>query len=327
VRNVTGGSFQRGTDPTPITSFTQAEVASGSIVFVAATGAATAAFEISATDGTNTTPFLAGAVSLDAMTLALGALDAQFSVRTVAAPPPTASSTTTTDTSTRTTSDKTADQSDAGDRTVMEAPVPRTPPAKNRGSAGAPQDTDGTQSPADQGAKTQAVAAPPSGTAPVVTAAPAAAAAIPPAANSAAAVVAGSRGPDLGALTLDSKALAAHQQTLTSTDFVKALDKAAQSQTETEQVRAVVVGSTTAVASSLSVGYILWLMRGGALAASLLASLPAWRSLDPLPILGRDRDDEPDEDGPDDPLEKLFNRARAALERRDSVNSTEDPAP
>jgi len=35
----------------------------------------------------------------------------------------------------------------------------------------------------------------------------------------------------------------------------------------------------------LSVGYILWLLRGGTLLASMMASLPAWRAIDPLPIL------------------------------------------
>lgn len=325
VRNVTGGSFQRGTDPTPITSFTQAEVVSGSIVFVATPTATTASFEISATDGTNTTPFVGGAVSLDTTTLALGAFDAQLAARTVATPPSTAPTQTSSDTSTSTSREDTTDTSSSGDRTVLEMPVPRTPAARNRGAAGAPESPDGAKTAADHDEKAPPAAVPPAGTAAVSPAPSAAVApAMPPTAPSSPAVVPGARGPDLDALALDSKALAVHQRTLTSTAFVKALDQVAKSQTESEQVRAVVVGSTTAVASSLSVGYILWLMRGGALAASLLASLPAWRSLDPLPILGRDRDDEPDEDGPDDPLEKLFNRARAALERRDAQASTED---
>ena len=328
VRNVTGGSFQRGADSTPITTFTQGEVATGDIVFVATPGATAASFEVSATDGTNTTPFIAGSVSLDAMTLAMGAFDALSAARTVVAPSSNAATTTTSDSSTSTSEDEPVEDSGRNDRTVMEMAVPRTPPAKARSPAGAPDSTDGSQRNSDPGKKTQPVAAPPNSTAAAVSMSPAASASVlPMAAASVPGVVAGSRGPDLDALSLDSKALAVHQRTLTSAAFVKALDQVAKSQTETEQVHSVVVGSTTAVASSLSVGYILWLMRGGALAASLLASLPAWRSLDPLPILGRDRDDEPDEDGPDDPLEKLFNRARAALERRDSVASKEDPAP
>ena len=37
-----------------------------------------------------------------------------------------------------------------------------------------------------------------------------------------------------------------------------------------------------------------WILRAGGLISSLLASLPAWRHMDPLPILARD--DEQDEE-------------------------------
>jgi hypothetical protein len=50
---------------------------------------------------------------------------------------------------------------------------------------------------------------------------------------------------------------------------------------------------------SMTLAYLLWLVRGGALAASVLAALPAWRLLDPLPVLPQARgseDDEPDAD-------------------------------
>ncbi len=46
-----------------------------------------------------------------------------------------------------------------------------------------------------------------------------------------------------------------------------------------------VVASSIAVSSSLSIGYVIWLLRGGALLSSVLASIPAWRSIDPLPVL------------------------------------------
>jgi hypothetical protein len=47
---------------------------------------------------------------------------------------------------------------------------------------------------------------------------------------------------------------------------------------------------------ALSVGVVWWASRVGGLVGSLLASMPAWRHLDPLPILGRDKD----EDGEDE---------------------------
>ena len=65
--------------------------------------------------------------------------------------------------------------------------------------------------------------------------------------------------------------------------------------------------SLAATSLGLSVGYVLWLLRGGVLLSSLLSSLPAWRLVDPLPILGRldDEDDEDDEQDEDDSLEAL----------------------
>jgi hypothetical protein len=52
------------------------------------------------------------------------------------------------------------------------------------------------------------------------------------------------------------------------------------------EVAQVVVGSSMAVGA----GVVAWLLRGGALAASLLSVLPAWASFDPVPILVRRRE-------------------------------------
>ena len=38
--------------------------------------------------------------------------------------------------------------------------------------------------------------------------------------------------------------------------------------------------------SSLSVGYVMWVLRGSYLVGSLLSSMPVWRIVDPLPVLG-----------------------------------------
>jgi Domain of unknown function (DUF4347)/Cadherin-like/Cadherin domain len=72
--------------------------------------------------------------------------------------------------------------------------------------------------------------------------------------------------------------------------------------------------SGTLVATGLSVGYVLWLARGGVLVASLMSALPAWAIVDPLPVLAqvKRRDDEPDldEDDADHGLEQLFSQPR-----------------
>lgn len=61
---------------------------------------------------------------------------------------------------------------------------------------------------------------------------------------------------------------------------------------------AMAFGSVTFVASAFSVGYITWLIRGGQLLMSVLAQLPAWQLLDPLPILAQleQNDESSDED-------------------------------
>lgn len=46
-----------------------------------------------------------------------------------------------------------------------------------------------------------------------------------------------------------------------------------------------VTTGVTSVSASLSIGYIVWLLRGGVLISSVLTSLPAWRMIDPLPVL------------------------------------------
>ena len=59
----------------------------------------------------------------------------------------------------------------------------------------------------------------------------------------------------------------------------------------------VVVAATISAGTGFSVGYIIWLLRGGILLSSVLSSLPAWRNIDPLPVLSSfssntDEDDE-----------------------------------
>jgi hypothetical protein len=43
--------------------------------------------------------------------------------------------------------------------------------------------------------------------------------------------------------------------------------------------------------TTLSAGFIVWALRSGALLASFMATMPAWRHFDPLPVLGGTRRD------------------------------------
>jgi len=53
---------------------------------------------------------------------------------------------------------------------------------------------------------------------------------------------------------------------------------------ETENTEKV-IGSSLTVTAGFSVGYVVWLARSGVLLSSVLSSLPAWRFIDPLPVL------------------------------------------
>ena len=64
-----------------------------------------------------------------------------------------------------------------------------------------------------------------------------------------------------------------------------------------------VAGMTTTL---LSVGYVIWCLRGGALVATLLTTLPLWRWLDPLPVLDeREREDDENKKQNDDDEERI----------------------
>jgi hypothetical protein len=54
--------------------------------------------------------------------------------------------------------------------------------------------------------------------------------------------------------------------------------------------------SVASVTLGMSVLYVLWLIRGGVLVASYLSALPAWRMLDPLPVLERRPEEHEDDD-------------------------------
>ncbi len=81
-----------------------------------------------------------------------------------------------------------------------------------------------------------------------------------------------------------------------------------------------VTQTTVSVGTGISVGYIVWLLRSGVVLGSMLSALPAWRSIDPLPILGSldDMDDddqeslesmvETDESNDDRPSESAIRR-------------------
>jgi hypothetical protein len=68
--------------------------------------------------------------------------------------------------------------------------------------------------------------------------------------------------------------------------FQKSLEQVRDDVMQVASIDRNVMASTIGVSASFTIGYVLWLVRGGVLISSLLASLPAWRMVDPLPVLG-----------------------------------------
>jgi hypothetical protein len=81
-----------------------------------------------------------------------------------------------------------------------------------------------------------------------------------------------------------------------STEFLQQLNefsnKLGQTMDEQAEKRSLFVDMIKTTGFVLSTGLLAWLIRGGALVSSLLASLPAWRHFDPIPILGMNKKDK-----------------------------------
>ncbi len=75
---------------------------------------------------------------------------------------------------------------------------------------------------------------------------------------------------------------------------------------------------------ALSVGAVWWAARAGGLLASLLASTPAWRHVDPLPVLGRDEED-PEIDWGDADEDPQPREAASEAEVFDEAHAANDP--
>jgi hypothetical protein len=112
----------------------------------------------------------------------------------------------------------------------------------------------------------------------------------------------------LDAIASDMNALESLKTSLGNNSFQQQLNQLQEEIRQQLNLDKNTVASTLAVSTGLSVGYVLWLVRGGVLLSSLLSSLPAWRLIDPLPILAHlNRQKHGDED--DDSLEGMLKKS------------------
>jgi len=85
-----------------------------------------------------------------------------------------------------------------------------------------------------------------------------------------------------------------------------------------------VIKSSVTISSAFSIGYIIWLVRGGLLIGSVLATLPVWRFIDPIPVLKQFNGDGYGDDetletivGTDENTDKNTNKKIIGKQRRD----------
>ncbi|MGB6041744.1 MAG: cadherin-like domain-containing protein, partial [Pirellulales bacterium] len=103
--------------------------------------------------------------------------------------------------------------------------------------------------------------------------------------------------------------------------FVTALDHLHDELDGDDFFHKAVVGSSMVATTGLTVGYVIWLIRGGVLLTSLLSSMPAWQLMDPLPVLAMMNDEDDDEDT----LESLIAKgAKQVDEQETNEQGTEE---
>jgi hypothetical protein len=78
------------------------------------------------------------------------------------------------------------------------------------------------------------------------------------------------------------------------------LDSVRDQLTSLVQSQSFVIGSALTVSTGLTVGYVMWMLRGGMLLSSIVAQIPVWSLMDPLVILSRADDDDEDKPRDDD---------------------------
>jgi hypothetical protein len=273
VQNVTDGHFERSGAPgVPITTFTAAEVAAGQISFVHAGGTAVPTFEVSASDGTFTTAFIPATVTfaVAATSNPNQGIIVDFSPPPLIVVPPPGVVAGNAVTVPPVIVEGARPLQPGVETPVLTLPVPRQPATPKPAS---PQQTSGLPDAAvaarkDGGTVDRRTLGAVTFSLPAVSLPPAS----PPPAPS-------SFEPDLPA--------EARAQLIA--DLAGLYDE------DPEPTRLELALKSVKLASlALSAGIVTWILRAGGLISSLLASLPAWRHMDPLPILARDEEDDAD---------------------------------
>jgi VCBS repeat-containing protein len=100
-------------------------------------------------------------------------------------------------------------------------------------------------------------------------------------------------------------------QLLGNDELQRKFDEMRRQMNESDDLRRMVAESGVVLSAGLSIGYVVWLVRGGVLVSSMVSALPAWQMIDPMPILAAarksDRKARFEREEPE--LERLFDDA------------------
>jgi hypothetical protein len=119
--------------------------------------------------------------------------------------------------------------------------------------------------------------------------------------------------PEFAYFNIETKAL---QFLLEESGFSDSLDSLRKQTLSNTQFEKTVIGSSVTVATGLSIGYVIWLIRGGVLLSSVLSSLPAWRMIDPLPVIAHLNDSSNKDEDNSDSLESLIKKGSEAVKSK-----------
>jgi hypothetical protein len=120
------------------------------------------------------------------------------------------------------------------------------------------------------------------------------------------------------------------QQLLHDPEVLRHFDEIRRRLLQMDEGHRAMVATGLGVTGGLSIGYVVWLVRGGVLVSSMLSALPAWQMIDPLPVLasarkggrgGRDA-----AIGDDREVERLFDERARARRARGTAPAVPDPA-
>ncbi len=93
--------------------------------------------------------------------------------------------------------------------------------------------------------------------------------------------------------------------------FWRSLEDNRQQMLDEARLPEVLLGGSAVLATTITAGYLIWLIKGGQIVAAVMANLPAWRLIDPLPILNSIIDDDEEVD---DSLDSIIQEGTGALE-------------